>query len=125
MTRHLAALAVLAALTLSACGDPTKKHDYACTGTSFGSESGACVQFHITEVEGNAAQVACEDDKHGTWTYHPCDTAGAVPGYCQVDSAKDYSLSATPAKVFFYGLPNEAAASAACTAGEGTWVSGG
>ena len=115
--------AVAGLLLLAACGDPTKKHDYGCTATTYGGVTGACVQFHVTEVEGNAAEVACHN-KGGTWAYHACDAASQVPGYCQVDSASDYSLSGTPAEVFFYEPQTPTTASAACTTGGGTWVPG-
>ncbi len=118
---------VLAGLVLlAACGDPTQKHDYGCTG-EFGSGAAkqqACVQFHITEVEGNVAQQACQQ-KGGTWAYHACDTTNEIPGYCQVDSASSYSLSGTPASVFFYSPATETEASAACVAGGGQWHSPG
>lgn len=109
---------------LAACGDPTKKHDYGCTG-EYGAnpfKAQGCIQFHITEVEGNAAEAACTN-KGGTWGYHACDAANRVPGYCRVDSAKDYSLSGTPAQVYFYGPLDETAAEAACTSTDGgVWV---
>ncbi len=115
-------LALAGLLLLAACGDPTKKNDYGCTVT-YGGATGACVQFHITEVEGNAADAACTQ-KGGTWAYHACDATNRVPGYCQVDSASDYSLSGTPARVYFYDPQTALTASTACNTGGGTWVPG-
>lgn len=125
MNKLLAAAAGL--VLLSACGDPTKKHDYGCTRT-FGEGTAAmaaCTEFHITEPEGNAAEVACKNKAGGAWAYHACDTAQRVPGYCLVPDAADYSLSGTPARVYFYSAqwdqPAAAeAARAACTSVSGT-----
>jgi hypothetical protein len=108
--------ALVGVATLAACGlDPTQKHDYSCTADvgSGGAAAQGCSQFRVTEVEGNLAQIACED-KGGAWAYHACATANRTAGYCEVPSAADYSLSGTPAKVYFYDPVIPAAAQAAC-----------
>ena len=78
--RNLLALAGAALFVLAGC-DPTKKHDYRCMATY--AEQEACIQLHITEVEGNGAEVYCNDNfGAGAWAYHACeaehDTAARV-----------------------------------------------
>jgi hypothetical protein len=128
--RTLLALSGVALVVLAAgCGlDPTKKHDYSCTA-NFGAgpaATSACSQFHITEVEGNATDVVCTN-KGGTWAYHACDPTNQLPGYCLVPSAADYSLSGTPAKVYFYSplplLAAQDACSSLASSQNTSWVS--
>lgn len=113
-------LALAGAAALVAC-DPTEKNDYSCTD-SFGSGGAAvqgCLQLHITEIEGNVAEGQCD----GTWEYRACASAGRVPGYCNVPEAADYSLSGTPARVYFYEPVTVEAAQAACASVDGAaWV---
>lgn len=121
-------VAAAALLALAAC-DPTKKHDYGCTQV-FGKDATkaqGCVQFHISESEGNVAEVACEDNDKadGSWAYHACESEGRIDGYCRVDDAKDYSLSGTEAKVYFYDPTTALEAEVACTSGGGVWVASG
>ncbi|HYD40971.1 MAG TPA: hypothetical protein VEB43_09075 [Anaeromyxobacter sp.] len=116
----LAIAGTAAVFSLAAC-DPTEKNDYGCTVQFEGQN--ACTQLHITEVEGNVAEVYCEDELEGTWAYRACTSEERTPGYCQVDDAGDYLPSGTPAKVFFYGI-DETVAETACNDGGGAWHGG-
>jgi hypothetical protein len=123
-------VALAGASVLAAC-DPTEKHDYGCYAQQLSLT--ACVQFHITEIEGNVASVFCErgtgEDPpglDGTWEYSSCDaehgTFGTrTAGYCRVDDVGEgYS-----AKVYFYEIAEEAAQAACDGAGPGyAWVQG-
>ncbi len=121
---------VLAGLAALACEktDPTQKHDFACDGPEFGSgadEAPACVQFRLLESEALVPETACTD-KSGHWAERTCPSTDRVPGTCQVDAISGYSVSNTPAKVYFYtstATPvDETAAALACDAGGGTWI---
>lgn len=129
MKKLLTLAAALIAFTACEKTDPTQKHDFSCDGPEFGSgaaKAPACVQFRLLESEGLVAETACTN-KSGSWAEHGCPSTNQVPGHCDVESASEYSLSGTPAKVYFYtsvATPvDQTAAAAACTAGGGTWVS--
>lgn len=123
-------VALAGASALAAC-DPTEKHDYGCYAKQLSLN--ACVQLHITEIEGNLASEFCargigEDPPGlgGTWEYSSCDLEHATfgtrtMGYCRVDDVGEgYS-----AKVYFYETPELTAATACDNAGENyEWVSG-
>jgi hypothetical protein len=128
MKRLIIVLAGLAVLAGCEKTDPTQKHDFSCAGPEFGSDATkapACVQFRLLESEALAPETACTQ-KDGHWEEHGCPSTDRVPGTCQVDEISGYTISNTPAKVYFYtstGTPVDAiAAEAACTAGEGTWI---
>ncbi len=116
-------------LLLAACEkvDPTQKHDFSCDGPEYGSDTvkaPACVQFRLLESEALVVETACSN-KSGTWAEHGCPSANRVPGTCQVDAISGYTISNTPANVYFYvstATPADGiAAGLACQAGGGTW----
>lgn len=125
MRKLVLALAGAALVVLTAC-DPTKKFDYRCMAEYGGQE--ACIQFRITEAEGNVANVYCNDNfGAGAWAYHACeathDGGTRVPGYCQVDAASGFP-SDGPVKVFFYDPPVTAGtAPDVCSGAGGDWQS--
>ncbi len=122
MRKLFIALAGAAAVfSFTAC-DPTEKKDFSCT-RSFGDAGVAvqgCIQLRITEVEAVAAATQCDGD----WDDNACPaTAGRVAGYCNLPEAADYTLSGTPARVYFYDPVTEDAAEDACVSVDGAeWV---
>ena len=117
----LALAGAAAVFSIAAC-DPTEKKDFSCT-RSFGDPGVAvdgCIQLHITDVEAVAAQTQCDGD----WDDDGCPaTAERVDGYCNVPGAAEYTLSGTPARVYFYEPVDRNAAVEACGSIDGTdWV---
>lgn len=121
MRKLVLALAGAAAVFSFAACDPTEKKDFSCTD-SFGDTGVAvegCVQLRITDAEALAVSTQCDGD----WDDDPCPTAGRVAGYCNVPEAADYTLSGTPARVYFYDPVTPDAAEAACLSADGAeWV---
>jgi hypothetical protein len=116
-------LAALVGLTVLVACDPTKKDDMSCTASFQGLPTQVCSQLHITSAEGIVAEAKCTGDPiHGSWSGNACTTTNRIAGgYCSVD-AKQYTLSGTDVKVFFYEPTPLAAAQLACAQAGGAWV---